>query len=306
MSIKLDWSGGSTDIDGYKVYRSETPINPQNPGLPIVTLGKEVKTWTDENTPRGKLFYYRVSSYKGSESAITFERAMAYVPYTGPGPAELAIGDWEAGYFGEIPVNDLIQINKLKKTLGLVLTNGKIVDKSSNWLKMVYQGKILYMPDNCIGEGYWSNYYTAGLVYGDLNPALIPQAIKTALGEKPQNKRIVIGEDEFIFRLPKSRKDVTSTSTATNDLGGNEWDMVYSKLFAARSLTNFDPVKGFRSFARTDNADRLVMTSDHHSATNAIITRQVTYGDTTSTDYMAVGTTDGSVLGVIPVLELVL
>lgn len=305
MSIKLDWSGGSTDIDGYKVYRSETPINPQNPGSPIATLGKEVKTWTDENTPRGKLFYYRVSSYKGGESAITFERAMAYVPYTGPGPAELAIGDWEAGYFGEIPVNDLIQINKLKRALGWS-NFGTIPDKSSNWLKMVYKGKVLFITDNVIGDGYWSILYTTGLVYGDLNPTLIPQAIKSVFGESPQNKRIVIGEDEFIFRLPKSRKDVTSTSRTTDDLGGNEWDMVYSKLFAARSLTNFDPAKGFRSFARTDNADRMVMTSDYYSGSKGVVTRRVTYGDTTNTDFIASATADNTLLGVIPVLELVL
>lgn len=306
MSIKLDWSGGSTDIDGYKVYRSETPINPLTPGLPIATLGKEIKTWTDENTPRGKLFYYRVSSYKGSESAITFERAMAYVPYTGPGPTELAVGDWEAGYFGEIEVNDFLPIKLLKQTVGLPLTNGTITDKATNWLKMAYKGKILFIPDNVIGEGYWLSLYNLGLVYGDLDKSKIPQIIKTSYSEVPQNKRVVVGNDEYIFRLPRSRKDPSSISTSPNDMGGGEWDMVYAKLFPVRTLAIFDPVKSFRSFPRPDTAHRNVWMADSYNNSKNIISRQCTASAAASVDKFDFNLGDTISQGLIPVLELVL
>lgn len=305
MTIKLDWNGGSTDIDGYYVYRSETPMDPLNPPTPIATLAKTVKTWTDVNTPRGKLYYYRVSAYKGSEVAITFERAMAYVPYTGPGEPDLVIGDWEAGFFGEIPLNDFIPRNTLLSTVapGLIVQ----VDLATRWFKMAYMGKVIYMPDASLGTVMWSALYQNGLVFGDLDPSLIFPYVKTNMGVIPQNKRIIIGEDEFIFRLPRSRKDPLSTGSTNLEKGGNEWDMVYAKLWPTRSLTEFNQNKAFRSFNGLLSAQIGAWTADSNTgASSAVITRAMSSGITGSVDQLIGSTWTVNSIHLVPVLELVL
>lgn len=304
MTIKLDWAGGSTDIDGYYVYRSETPMDPLNPPTPIATLAKTVKTWTDVNTPRGKLYYYRVSAYKGTEVAITFERVLAYVPYTGPGEPNLVVGDWEAGYFGEIQINELISPAALVNTVdATIITVDKI---PTRWFKMAYQGKVIYMPDAPFGLCNWQALYKSGLVYGDLDPNLIPAYVKSQLGTVAQNKRIVIGEDEFIVRLPRSRKDPTSTVGTTLERGGNEYDMVYAKLFLTRVLADFNPNKGFRSFTPPGPVAISVWTADVYTPnSNNIIWRSLTVGTNASADGMSTSQWTVNTNSYLPVLELV-
>lgn len=303
MTIKLDWDGGSTDIDGYYVYRSETPMDNLNPPAPIATLPSTTKTWIDTNTPRGKLYYYRVSAYKGGDVAITFERAMAYVPYTGPGEPNLVMGDWEAGYFGEIPIDDLIPVKVLLATVAPGIVTPVVY--ATRWFKMAYMGKVIYMPDGHIGTAVWRSLYEGGLVYGDLDPALIPPYVTVNAGDFPQNKRFLIGEDEFIFRLPRSRKDPLSTIANSKDKGGNEWDVIYSKLFVTRSLTEFNQNKGFRSFMPAQSPTVGVWTSDLVLANSSIISRTMTGSASAYVD--AYGASTWSVVSnLLPVLEFVL
>lgn len=302
MSIKLDWDNGSTDIDGYYVYRSESPMNSLNPPAPIATLGKTVKTWIDVNTPRGKLYYYRVSAYKGTEIAITFERAIAYAPYTGPGEPNIVIGDWEAGYFGEIQINELIGVAALINSVGAAVSSPSYF--ATRWFKMAYLGKVIYMPDFSFGTCYWQNLYTAGLVYGDLDTSLIPAYTKAQLGTVTQNKRIVINDDEFIVRLPRSRKDPSSTSTDAVERGGNEYDMVFAKLFQTRALTQFNPVKGFRSFAIPTANGASVWTADVYSLNSTNIIWRSFYNN--SVDAMSLSAWSTNACSYLPVLELVL
>lgn len=300
MSIKLDWAGGSTDIDGYYVYRSETPMDPLAPPTPFATLPKTTKTWTDTNTPRGKLFYYRVSAYKGSEQAVTLQRAMAYVPYTGPGEPEIVSGDWEAGFFGEMPFDDLAGFAMLNAWSGGTLLSYTV--KPTLWLKMAYKGKVLFIPNFPAGTSTFSALYANGCVYGDLDPSLIAPYIKTALGEPVKAKKVVIGEDEFILRTPRSRKDPLSTSNANLDRGGNEIDLIYAKLFLTRSITEFDVNKGFRSYAALGSATYTYLSSDYNNGVN-ILTR--VFGGGTYVDGLGSAATSATSYW-LPVLELVL
>lgn len=297
MSIKLDWAGGSTDIDGYYVYRSETPIDPLAPPSPFATLSKTTKTWTDTNTPRGKLYYYCVSAYKGVEQAVTFQRAMAYVPYTGPGNPELVAGDWEAGFFGEIPFDDLAGYAKLNIWSGGGLTPHTV--KPTVWLKMAYKGKVLFIPDFPVGVVYFSTLYGNGCLYGDLDPSLVSPAIKAAFGAPVAPKKVVIDENEFILRTPRSRKDPLSIGTTNLDKGGNEIDLIYAKLFHTRILTEFDQTKGFRSYLPTGSL--YYYTSDYNSG-SGVITRGMA---ASSVDTIAPGSYNSSNYW-LPVLELIL
>lgn len=305
MTIKLDWNGGSTDIDGYYVYRSETPMDGLNPPVPIATLAKTVKTWTDVNTPRGKLYYYRVSAYKGSEVAVTFERAMTYVPYTGPGEPELVMGDWEAGYFGEIPYNDLITGSVLIASISLGLSAPNL-SAPTRWFKMAHMGKIIYIPDGGLGTVPWDRVYQAGLVFGDLDPALIPQNVKTQLTVIPQNKRILIGEDEFIIRLPRTRKDPLSTATDNLSKGGHEWDMIFAKLFITRTLTEFNQAKGFRSFIPAQGSVACWTADSSTGSGIGVITRVLATGNNASVDAYSASSWSTNTPQYLPVLELVL
>lgn len=302
MPIKLDWDGGSVDIDGYRVYRSEKPMDPLNLPVAIATLGKSIKTWTDNDTPRGKLYYYRISGYKGEDIAVTFERAISYTPYTGPGPSELVCGDWEAGFFGEMLFNDFLSMPTFS---AFTAARGCTIAGSSvalRWLKMAYKGSVLFIPDGSIGTLTWNMVYAAGLVYGSLNTDLIPPIIKSSKGIINQNTKITIGEDEFIVRLPRSKSDPLEPLISSPQFGGHEFDLVYAKLFVDRNRNEWGSAKGFRSYRPLNGV--YVLTSD---LGNANATQSLVRGG--SADSFVDSVSSSSMAGsssYIPVLELVL
>lgn len=158
-----------------------------------------------------------------------------------------------------------------------------------------------------MGTIAWSTLYLNGLVYGDLSPDLIPPFVKTNLGVVAQNKRIVIGEDEFIFRLPRSRKDPLSTSQANLDRGGNEWDIIYAKLFLTRTLTEFNQNKAFRSFSTVVPSTTVVMMADLYTGSNtAILGRILSPNSVSAVDAISNGAWGTNTNYILPVLELVL
>ena len=64
-------------------------------------------TYTDTAISRGKQYFYRFETFKGEDSALSNEISIAAIPYSGPGPQKLIMGDYEAGYFGMVTAIEL-------------------------------------------------------------------------------------------------------------------------------------------------------------------------------------------------------
>jgi hypothetical protein len=76
--IKLSWKASTTtDIDGYKVFRSESA---DKGFAKIKDIAKNVATYLDQDIAASKTYYYQVRAYKASEQSYSSNTASAQVP----------------------------------------------------------------------------------------------------------------------------------------------------------------------------------------------------------------------------------
>lgn len=76
--VKLTWKASTTsDIDGYKVYRSVTKGKSY---AKLTQIGKSILEYTDQTTEAGKTYYYIVRAYSGSAESASSNEASALVP----------------------------------------------------------------------------------------------------------------------------------------------------------------------------------------------------------------------------------
>lgn len=90
-----------------------------------------------------------------------------------PGPATLAAGDTNAGYYGLTQSYEFITGSQLAALVGL--SAGTLMNDTTAWMKFAYQGKVLYIPQKPIRNGLnWDAYNALNLVK--------PGALVTILG----------------------------------------------------------------------------------------------------------------------------
>lgn len=90
---------------------------------------------------------------------------------TPPGPTTLIAGDFNAGFFGEVPVSELIDGIELASLIGL--TNGIAQHSDEPWLKFSHQGKILYIAKKPYRHGIsWTQIHARSAVFGT-DPSVI-------------------------------------------------------------------------------------------------------------------------------------
>lgn len=82
MGVRLTWEENNPDEDGHRVYRSESPMDPESLPSPLATLGADVTSYDDTTAVDETLYYYRVSSYKGSEEQVSDEISFTPIPNT--------------------------------------------------------------------------------------------------------------------------------------------------------------------------------------------------------------------------------
>lgn len=76
--VKLDWKASTTtDIDGYKVFRSETADKGYTK---VGDVKKEKIEYLDQDITASKTYYYQVRAYKGSTQSYSSNTASASVP----------------------------------------------------------------------------------------------------------------------------------------------------------------------------------------------------------------------------------
>lgn len=76
--VKLNWTGSTTtDITGYKVFRSEAE---KTGFVKIGQVTKATLEFLDTNIAASKTYYYQVRAYKGEEQSLSSNTASAKVP----------------------------------------------------------------------------------------------------------------------------------------------------------------------------------------------------------------------------------
>lgn len=84
-----------------------------------------------------------------------------------PGNTKLIAGDWNAGYFGEVPGSELITGYDLANTIGLSKGYGQF-GATGSWLKFAYQGKIQFIAKKPFRYNLsWEDIDNVNAVYGD-------------------------------------------------------------------------------------------------------------------------------------------
>ena len=237
MPIKIDWTDPNT-ADDYTIYRSASPIADGALPASLAVLPGGTLTYTDDTAVRNQLYYYRVASRKGTDVALTPNKALAYMPYTGPGPQVLLRGDWSFGYFGKMSMSDLFSTQECKNYVGNFATSAvENTDVSLGWLKFVYKGKILFIASQALyGTVTWEQLYRAGVIYGNFPSADWAPYAKTTFGTIPQAKVVTKGDHSFVMRVPTSRGVMSSTSATPADQVGGEYDLILPYAFQVRAF----------------------------------------------------------------------
>ena len=75
-TLTIAWHGLDLNVDGYNIYRSDTPIDPNNLPSPIASVGPNIGSYDDNNINSGKIYYYRIGSIQGASEAIGKEQKL--------------------------------------------------------------------------------------------------------------------------------------------------------------------------------------------------------------------------------------
>jgi hypothetical protein len=270
MPIKLDWIDHNASVETHNIYRSLNKIDQGNLGVPVATVAGNVTTWTDNTVQRGVTYHYVVTSVQGVDEAPSAEFVIAYIPYTGPGPQTLARGNWEYGYFGRVPLEDIFSAVEFLQATGMTSLSTVNAATGNYWHKIVYKGKILFYPNVHVASALsWLSLYQAGLVYGLTPVADWPAQIKTLYGTPAQGKTISQSVHQFVVRLATSRVSFATTGTTQVDLRGGEVDKVLAACYIAREFNDF-AIPAFEDSLSALSAGLHRLTADWHSASSVV------------------------------------
>ena len=123
-----------------------------------------------------------------------------------PGPTKLIGGNLQAGFYGEVPANELISGDELAKKVGI--TAGTSQNSNGGWLKFAYMGKVEFVAKKTIRYGIsWDAINNANAVTG--------------------KRTIDIGGKTYKIRLIKGKTEgkQNDTSSYNGDINkGSEWN----------------------------------------------------------------------------------
>ncbi len=73
MAIKLKWNDPNLSEEGTRIYRSDSPIDPNNLPPPVGTVGPNVTEWEDADIVVGNTYYYRVGAFAAAQERVSDE-----------------------------------------------------------------------------------------------------------------------------------------------------------------------------------------------------------------------------------------
>lgn len=302
MPVKINWYNNTQGLEGQNIYRTEGKLDIVNPGTPLATVGAGVFTYTDETAIQGRYYNYAIGGVKGSDISLSDPIPVLYTSDTGPGPQSIVRGDWDFGYFGRLPIGDLIDATTLRDQLGITATIVTAAGTAATvWHKFAWKGKIVFFPDQYLWSTCaWKTLYDIGAVFGT---AEVPAHIKTAFGTVAQNRVVSTGGRNYVFRLPTARDNPTNYAGRV----GGDVDQFMS---SARLLKNYTLAKSYGMDdlnAGTGNTGFLTQDTDSAGGTN-IVTRGAGAGGYMDAATVVLGptTTTGNYCHTKPILELIL
>lgn len=218
MDIQLNWTNPNTGEDGTRIYRSTSPMDPQNLPSPLATVGPGANSYTDDTVERYQTYYYRFEAFKGDDSSLSGEKKIAAMPYTGPGPQTLIAGDMRAGYFGTVQGGrDIFRASEFKEAAGITFGEGHWSNEYIRWWKFAWKNEILFIPFAPFCDYVsWQDIYQAGLVYGTDDNGVAPYGTPTN-----QYMEVTYGNDTFVPRLMTGSVDTPEDS---------EWDQLVARV----------------------------------------------------------------------------
>jgi hypothetical protein len=240
MALVINWVDRNITVDKFRVYRSDTVILDTALPTPLAEVAAGTFSYLDATAVRNQTYHYRIGVVANGEETLSADMALAYMPYTGPGPQKLLRGDWSYGTFGRIAVEDLFGPAELCQIVGLGAQYAAAGGYAASWwIKIVYNGKILFIPDRAIANGStalsWATLYQLGLVYGKDDPSTWSAAAKSTYGTIQQGVTVQKNADTFLVRLPGTRVgSLTASSVPANQVGG-EYDQIISPLYLTRT-----------------------------------------------------------------------
>ena len=242
MSLTLNWIDRNITVDKFRIYRATTPILDGAVPAFLAEVASGVFTYTDSTAVRNQLYHYRVGAVQGDDETLSANMPLAYMPYTGPGPQKLLRGDWSLGTFGRMNAEDLFAPSELCTLVNYpAITVAPVATVATTWIKMVYNGKILFVPDRSISQALsvwgWADLYKAGLVYGTDDQSTWSAAAKSTYGVIPQAFTITKAEHSFIMRLPGTRVGALAGSAVPANQIGGEYDFIMSPNYQGRAQT---------------------------------------------------------------------
>lgn len=83
MSITLNWTDNNDDETGFRIYRSETPINLAALPAPLVELPAETFSYVDTTAEFLKPYHYVISTLRGAEEVFSQPIYPYGLPYGG-------------------------------------------------------------------------------------------------------------------------------------------------------------------------------------------------------------------------------
>lgn len=132
---------------------------------------------------------------------------------TGPGPETLIAGDEQAGFFGEVTSNELIDGERLALEIGL--SAGVPYHTDEPWLKFAYQGKILYVAKKPFRYGLsFDSISQLGADYGD---------VTVTVGNYLFKVRLLTGADSDPTSIARSTYDPVGTHNS-------EWNQLMYRI----------------------------------------------------------------------------
>lgn len=149
MSLTINWNAAN-GASSYKLYRSATGrFTTSNLPTDVLTIATPTVSHEYTDVVSNKVYWFMVSSLD-SNNVETYGQvfSVGYFPDTGPGPTSLIRGDWDFGFFGEVPVSSLFSASEI----GVALTNkgtagSRNATDPTKYFKVVVNGRILYIPD---------------------------------------------------------------------------------------------------------------------------------------------------------------
>lgn len=154
MGVKIKWIDPNiSPLDTVEIYRASSKA-----GAPVKIgqVAGNIREYQDDTAARNTVNWYSLKSILGQGSSLAKPFPVGNFPDTGPGPATLAVGDWEFGLFGEVSLTDIPSFDEIFTALGVTYSSGL----PTTFTKWVVGGRIVFIPTTPYhtGLGGWSAF----------------------------------------------------------------------------------------------------------------------------------------------------